>query len=266
MRFINPFLMFGMLGWVGVLVGLLPHLLIAIYIYKDAKIKDAENPLLWAIVAFIIPYYIGAILYLVIYRNKKMIKCPTCNNETDARKAFCANCGADLSLIEKEERMSAPKGYLIAAIVLIAAEFIGIMFFFLNINRPMMHHAMMYDNYYDNNQVAQDDVKYLNKENANYEFKNESDKHVMKFNVNNNKENLTIDYNIKKGKTVLEFYKNAQLIEGVDLKGKGNIVYNYSELANFVSKESEGDVLNIIIRTDNATGKVTAEIGEAESV
>ena len=62
-------------GGVCLLIALLPiiiTILIAVWVYKDAKSRGM-NGVLWAILAIIIPYFIGIIIYLIVRRSHPVL-------------------------------------------------------------------------------------------------------------------------------------------------------------------------------------------------
>lgn len=49
-----------------VLLFLIAPILIGIVVYKDALRKHVQSPAVWAIIAALVPFYIGLLLYAVI--------------------------------------------------------------------------------------------------------------------------------------------------------------------------------------------------------
>jgi hypothetical protein len=64
---------------------------LGIWVYRDAG-KRGMEPLLWALVAVLVPYFIGTIVYLVV-RKPEIGPCPSCGQSQVAGAAFCATCG-----------------------------------------------------------------------------------------------------------------------------------------------------------------------------
>jgi hypothetical protein len=81
---------FGMF-WVFVLIGL------GIWVYRDARQRGME-PLPWALIAVLVPYFIGVIVYLVV-RHPETRPCSLCGQRQPAGAAFCASCGHALKEI-----------------------------------------------------------------------------------------------------------------------------------------------------------------------
>lgn len=71
------------------------YVLLVGYVYGDAKRRFMRH-VLWTLIAALMPYAIGAIIYFVI-RNPLPATCPSC--QTDARPgfAYCAKCGTRLT-------------------------------------------------------------------------------------------------------------------------------------------------------------------------
>lgn len=65
------------------------------WVYQNAKIKN-NHPFLWGWVTFLIPYFIGLLLYFVIGRSQQRQMCPQCKKLTTANKPYCSNCGQEL--------------------------------------------------------------------------------------------------------------------------------------------------------------------------
>lgn len=103
-----------------VLLGIFFVIGIGVAVYHDAK-QRAMEPLLWALVAALVPYFIGLIAYLVVRQPKAALcgscgasmttgdsfckscgyrispPCPACSRPVDASARFCQHCGANLS-------------------------------------------------------------------------------------------------------------------------------------------------------------------------
>lgn len=68
---------------------------LCLFIYSDAK-ERSDNPLLWAVVVFFVPDFIGLLLYFIIGR-KKMVACPACSARMPRDSRFCPFCGRKVS-------------------------------------------------------------------------------------------------------------------------------------------------------------------------
>ncbi|MFA6939878.1 MAG: zinc ribbon domain-containing protein [Clostridiaceae bacterium] len=83
-------------------------ILIGVYVYKDT-LKYGLDPLLWTLIAVLIPNLIGLIIYLVVRSGRReryicpncgktvqkdFIKCPYCDTELSNK---CPNCGKQLN-------------------------------------------------------------------------------------------------------------------------------------------------------------------------
>lgn len=64
----------------------------AVFVYRDAK-KRNMNPILWAIVAFVVPFFVGAIAYFVIREPIVSAECPNCGNALQNDAKACEKCG-----------------------------------------------------------------------------------------------------------------------------------------------------------------------------
>ncbi len=64
---------------------------IGTYVYRDARRRGME-PVLWTLVAVLVPYFIGLIIYLVV-RQPPHSACPSCAAQMPLKAAFCPACG-----------------------------------------------------------------------------------------------------------------------------------------------------------------------------
>ena len=79
-----------------VLVCLGVPVLLGVYVYGDAKARGME-PLLWALVASLVPGLLGLLVYLTVRRNQVSAVCPQCGTEVQENYVSCPNCGQKLS-------------------------------------------------------------------------------------------------------------------------------------------------------------------------
>ncbi len=81
---------FIFLGAVG-LAMLFVWIGIGVAVYYDAKQRGME-PLVWALVATLVPYFLGLIAYLIV-RHPVQVVCGICGQPFTAADIFCKNCG-----------------------------------------------------------------------------------------------------------------------------------------------------------------------------
>ncbi len=81
---------FAILGFVGLTL-LFVCFGIGVAVYYDARRRGME-PLLWALVAALVPYFLGLIAYLVV-RHPLQSVCGFCGQPLSATDLFCKNCG-----------------------------------------------------------------------------------------------------------------------------------------------------------------------------
>ena len=62
------------------------------YVYADAK-RRQKPAWAWVIAAFLIPNFIGFILYF-LFRGPLLAPCSSCGKPTRGGEAFCSHCGA----------------------------------------------------------------------------------------------------------------------------------------------------------------------------
>jgi predicted RNA-binding Zn-ribbon protein involved in translation (DUF1610 family) len=70
---------------------------IGMFVYQDSKTSGME-PVLWVIVAVLVPYFIGLIAYLLI-RHPVQVTCPSCGHRVSSDASFCPRCGKELKFL-----------------------------------------------------------------------------------------------------------------------------------------------------------------------
>lgn len=83
-----------LLGLVFVLA-IASTILIAVWVYKDAK-KRNMDAVMWTVLAVLIPSYIGLIIYLVSRQKQKLYACPRCGGEVKENFTVCPTCTLQL--------------------------------------------------------------------------------------------------------------------------------------------------------------------------
>ena len=83
-------LAFGGIGAIFLLI-IFVWIGIGVAVYYDAKQRGME-PLLWALVAMLIPYLLGLIAYLIT-RHPIQSVCPSCGQSYTSSDVFCKYCG-----------------------------------------------------------------------------------------------------------------------------------------------------------------------------
>ncbi len=93
-----------------VAVNLVIPICIAVFVYKDAKNAGME-PILWALVAALIPSFIGLIIYLIVRSGHSAWHCARCGAPVEEQYAVCPQCGAALkSVVHPAVVMCSPIG------------------------------------------------------------------------------------------------------------------------------------------------------------
>lgn len=64
---------------------------LSIWVYKDAK-KRGIDPLMWVLLTALLPYCIGAMVYMSERDKKKLYLCPRCGKELKDENAVCPSC------------------------------------------------------------------------------------------------------------------------------------------------------------------------------
>ncbi|MFA9399114.1 MAG: zinc ribbon domain-containing protein [Clostridiaceae bacterium] len=69
---------------------------IGVFVYKDAVLHNMD-PVIWTLIAVLVPNLVGFIIYLVVRSSKKdTLKCPSCNNPVKSDYVKCPVCGSNL--------------------------------------------------------------------------------------------------------------------------------------------------------------------------
>lgn len=71
---------------------LLISLCIAAYVYRDAK-NRGMNPVLWTLIVFLAPSWIGFMIYMIVRGSYSNLKCPRCKAEVQEGYRVCPECG-----------------------------------------------------------------------------------------------------------------------------------------------------------------------------
>lgn len=84
-----PFLILILLASLAVPV------MLGVFVYRDAKSRGME-PLLWALLAILVPSFVGLIIYLVVRKDHIVMNCPKCGGEVQEHFTACPSCGQKL--------------------------------------------------------------------------------------------------------------------------------------------------------------------------
>lgn len=88
----DAFLFFPLMGITFIII--IP-LLIGIMVYRDAKSRGMDA-MVWALVAVLIPGFIGLIIYLIMRKDFGNLRCVKCDNLVSPDFLTCPYCGNDL--------------------------------------------------------------------------------------------------------------------------------------------------------------------------
>lgn len=81
----------GCLAFISFIV-LAINVALAIWVFRDAKARGMDMPVLWVIVV-LISTVIGLIVYLVVRPTGNLTGCPNCHNKRLEVSATCPHCG-----------------------------------------------------------------------------------------------------------------------------------------------------------------------------
>ncbi|WP_461207264.1 double zinc ribbon domain-containing protein [Clostridium sp. DL1XJH146] len=69
---------------------------IGVFVYRDSQ-EHNMDPVVWTLIAVLVPNLIGFIIYLVVRSNKNdTLRCPSCHQPIDIDYVKCPHCGAKL--------------------------------------------------------------------------------------------------------------------------------------------------------------------------
>ena len=82
-------------SFVFMMMVLVLPVLVAVYVYRDAK-RRKMNAALWTLIAILAPSLIGFIIYLLVRGNYSNLKCPRCGTGVTEQYVVCPKCGVKL--------------------------------------------------------------------------------------------------------------------------------------------------------------------------
>lgn len=82
-------------------------ILFAIWVYKDAE-ANGENGLVWLLVVLVVPNLLGIILYLLLVKREKQVRCENCRHMNSYRADYCEICGSPLDKDIMKESQTNP--------------------------------------------------------------------------------------------------------------------------------------------------------------
>lgn len=74
---------------------LLIAVLLAVYVYRDARRREMNAPL-WTLIVVFAPGFIGLIIYLLVRGSHSDLSCPNCYKPVKSNFAVCPHCGTKL--------------------------------------------------------------------------------------------------------------------------------------------------------------------------
>lgn len=112
---------------IPMLMILASSILFAIWVYKDAE-ANGENGLVWLLVVLVVPNLLGIILYLLLVKREKQVRCENCRHMNSYREDYCEICGSPLDKDIMKENQTNPLwkwalGLLILGIIAILVFF-----------------------------------------------------------------------------------------------------------------------------------------------
>ena len=92
---------------IPMLMILASSILFAIWVYKDAE-ANGENGLVWLLVVLVVPNLLGIILYLLLVKREKQVRCENCRHMNSYRADYCEICGSPLDKDIMKESQTNP--------------------------------------------------------------------------------------------------------------------------------------------------------------
>lgn len=80
---------------ISLVLGIIIPVCIGIFVYQDAK-RRRMNALMWAIVTFLTPGFVGLIIYLIIRSEHIVNQCANCGYPVQDDFVRCPQCGSSL--------------------------------------------------------------------------------------------------------------------------------------------------------------------------
>lgn len=214
-------------------------LCISIWVYKDAKSKDLDA-VAWMLLVLLFSSILTFLLYILIARKDKTIKCKNCNFYQAKGLSYCGRCGSKIELNSQDDNSLFNNKYLL--IIALITALIGITLtsiFFVN---------EIKNDFFQNTPISifEYQSKFGNKWVASFHYKNGTKSHNIKL-----EDNCTIDCNwdISKGKIIATISHNDNIIKEFNSEDNPNL----SEVLDL--KEYEGDKITITVKSEKASGK-----------
>lgn len=77
--------------FLALVITLIIKIIIVLYVYNDSKSREMKQ-YLWSLIVFIIPSYIGLIIYLIFRNRNEYTSCPNCHFKIKKKSTICTNC------------------------------------------------------------------------------------------------------------------------------------------------------------------------------
>ncbi len=78
-------------------LNLLIPVCIGVYVYRDSRERGME-PVLWTVLAVLIPSFIGLIIYLIVRTKYSVLRCARCGAVVEDDYSVCPQCGISLQV------------------------------------------------------------------------------------------------------------------------------------------------------------------------
>lgn len=255
---------------------ILSVIFIGIWTYRDANNKNNKDYLIWTLVAMIIPYYLGVILYILVGRKTSKVYCDKCHNYTEANRPYCSLCGSKLNINIKDHKFHKNNNIwiILSALSIFIAYLIPMIFFGRNLffwqgNNKLKNSINDFDNFMEYSQYNTgeniDRNNNITRENKfNWKFKNDNKKMINKIVYVKDEEdfqNIKIDYKIKKGTVNIKTFINGNEFSNIKInEEKGTKKLNLNDLVKDAGLEDEDYVdIYFIFYPKDASGNINMD-------
>ena len=93
------------------LIYILMMLVVAIFVYKDAKKRRMNGVAIWTLIAFFVPFFIGAIIYFACRAPLVEFQCSNCGAPVEKNENVCQKCGSQLMVNCPQCKFPIKKGW-----------------------------------------------------------------------------------------------------------------------------------------------------------
>lgn len=229
---------------VALLIALIPLILskifIASWVYKDAKSRGLD-PRLWMLLVLFFSGSLAFLLYILIVRDEKTLRCENCNYTQSAKLSYCGRCGQEMTINSHnggEDKSPNNLSLVLGIIFLVITLVVGTLFIITAIEPGGNH--MSYS-------IGSISNKYGDKWKDTFKYKNGEWSHNFKI---DKKTTLNAAWDINDGYVEAKLYKDDEIIKEVNSKDNPN----YRELIDL--SQYKGEKVFLQVEFIKASGEI----------